>query len=98
MSGEVLKAVPRGWTPRDVQRDILLKVEEKFDSADVFIIRLPVAGGKSLISASLARYLNQRKKWKSRLIVPNNMLLNQYVDSFPWLPTLQKRTSYECTL
>lgn len=97
-TGEVLKSVPKGWTLRDVQRDILLKVEEKFDSADVFIIRLPVAGGKSLLSASLARYLNQKKKWKSRLIVPNNMLLDQYVESFPWLPILQKRTSYSCTL
>lgn len=98
MAGEVLKAVPRGWTPRDVQRDILLKVEEKFDSADVFVIRLPVAGGKSLIATSLARYLHQRKKWQSRILAPNNMLLEQYLESFPSMNTLKKRTSYTCTL
>ena len=38
----ILKAVPSGWTLRKVQEDVLLKVEEKFDSSDVFIIRAPV--------------------------------------------------------
>jgi hypothetical protein len=39
----ILKAVPGGWQLRDVQKDILLKVEERFDQSDVFIIRAPVA-------------------------------------------------------
>lgn len=96
--GDILKAVPKGWEPRPVQKDILLKVEEKFDKADIFVIRLPVAGGKSLLSVSLARYLNQRKKWKSRILAPNNMLLDQYLESFPSMNTLKKKTSYTCTL
>jgi Rad3-related DNA helicase len=42
--------------------------------------------------------MQQRKKWKSRILVPNNMLLQQYIESFPNVTTLQKRDSYECTL
>ncbi len=94
----ILKAVPAGWDLRDVQRDILLKVEEKFDSSDVFIIRAPVASGKTLLAVTLARYAQQRKKWKSRVLVPNNMLLEQYLSSFPSMLTLKKRDSYTCSV
>lgn len=94
----ILKAVPGGWQLRDVQRDVLLKLEEKFDSSDVFIIRAPVASGKTLLSMTIARYLQQRNKWKSRILVPNNLLLQQYLDSFPSVNTLKKRESYTCTL
>lgn len=94
----ILKAVPGGWQLRDVQRDVLLKLEEKFDSSDVFIIRAPVASGKSLLSMTIARYLQQRNKWKSRILVPNNMLLQQYLERFPSVNTLKKRESYICSL
>jgi Rad3-related DNA helicase len=94
----ILKAVPAGWTLRPVQEDILRKIEDKLDSSDVFIIRLPVAGGKTLVAATIARYLQQKRKWKSRILVPNNMLLKQYIETFPNLTTLQKRESYTCEL
>lgn len=94
----ILNAVPPGWTLRDVQRDVLLRLEEKLDSSDVFIIRAPVASGKTLMSMTIARYLQKKKKWKSRLLVPNNLLLQQYLDSFPNVTTLRKRESYTCEL
>jgi len=94
----IIKAVPTGWSLRPVQEEVLRKVEEKLDSSDVFILRMPVASGKTLTSLTLARYLNQAKKWKSRLLVPNNMLLQQYMDDFPNLNTLRKRESYTCSL
>lgn len=94
----ILNSVPPGWTLRDVQRDVLLRLEEKLDSSDVFIIRAPVASGKTLLSMTIARYLQKKKKWKSRILVPNNMLLQQYLDSFPGVTTLRKRESYTCEL
>jgi len=94
----ILKAVPSGWNLRKVQEDVLLKVEEKFDSSDVFIIRAPVAAGKTLLAVTLARYMQQRKKWKSRILVPNNLLLEQYLTGFPGMTTLKKRESYTCSV
>lgn len=92
----ILDAIPKGWEPRPVQVNILKEIEEKWDKADVFVIRLPVAGGKSLISVTLARYANMKKKWKARILAPNNMLVNQYLSSFPGMNTLRKRDSYTC--
>jgi len=92
------KAVPAGWELRPVQRQIMEQIAARLDSSDVFIVRASVASGKTLLAMTIARYLQQQKKWKSRILVPNNMLLNQYMDSFPKLATLQKRESYTCEL
>lgn len=94
----IIKAVPPGWSLRPVQEEVLSKVEDRLSSSDVFILRMPVASGKTLTSLTLARYLYQAKKWKSRLLVPNNMLLQQYMDDFPNLNTLRKRESYTCSV
>ena len=94
----ILEAVPSGWELRAAQKNILLKVEEKFDSSDVFIIRAPVALGKTLLAVTLARYIQRHKKWKSRILVPNNILLEQYLSTFPSIHTLKKRESYTCSL
>lgn len=94
----IKNAVPTGWTLRQAQEDILTKIEEKLNSSDVFIIRAPVALGKTLLAVTIARYLQREKKWKSRILVPNNLLLDQYLNGFPNMTTLRKRESYTCEL
>jgi hypothetical protein len=54
--------------------------------------------GKTLIAVTLARYMQQKNKWKSRILVPNNLLLGQYMGGFPNMTTLKKRDSYTCEL
>ncbi len=81
---------------REQQIQALRFVEDNWDNADVFVIQAPVATGKSLISMTIARWVHNEKKKKSQIIVPTNILLEQYKNSFPRVHFLQRKDLYRC--
>lgn len=79
-------------SPRDVQREALLKIEESWNDYDVFIIVAPTATGKSKIAHCIAEWLGE-----GDIITPTNILLQQYREGFPGFPSMMKADLYKCT-
>lgn len=94
----ILDYFPKGFVPRDVQSEALLQIEANIEKADVFLVNIPVAGGKSLCSLTISSWLNGTRKWKSVIGVPNNILLDQYTSEFPKLHSLKRKSTYKCDL
>lgn len=92
----IVSHFPRNKQPRPVQTQVLTQVEQLWDQADVLVINLPVASGKSLIAQTIAVWAMKHLKTKSRVIVPNNILVEQYVKDFPHLHTLPAATATKC--
>ena len=60
---------------REQQKEVLLEVEKNWTNTDVFVIRAPVATGKSAIAATI-------QSWQggAAILCPNNLLVQQYID------------------
>jgi Rad3-related DNA helicase len=82
--------------PRPQQVKALLEVEKHWDEADIFIIQAPVATGKSNIAITLSRWMFKEKHVRSNIIVPTNVLLQQYRSCFPKLNSIQRKDLYRC--
>lgn len=67
--------------PRDCQTQALLEVEAAWDSADIFVLSAPTAAGKTKMMTAIARWANQAHKMQATILVPNNVLLDQVVDT-----------------
>lgn len=78
-------------TPREQQTQILTTIEANWDKFDVFVVRAPVATGKSRIAIAL-----QRWNKSGAILTPTNILQQQYLDEFPKQPTLWRRGLYKC--
>lgn len=91
----ILDHVPTGYNLRDVQRDVLLEVEEEWDRNDVLVIQAPVASGKSLISITIARWREAVGK-AAAILTPQVILQEQYNRDFSDIPVLKGRTRYKC--
>jgi Rad3-related DNA helicase len=77
--------------PHPLQIRLLKELESKWNSYDVFVITAPTASGKSFISKAIANWAGG-----TSIIVPDNVLLEQYHDMFPDMAVLRKRGSYQC--
>jgi Rad3-related DNA helicase len=89
-------------TPRDSQTKVLTKVEKNWNKYEVFVVRVPVAGGKSAIATTIQDWSLSHKA-SAAITVPNNMLRDQYMEEFEWLHTLRAQTDYwleryDCTV
>lgn len=89
-------------SPRPSQLDVLSKVQAFWNYADVFVIRVPVAGGKSAIATTIQDWCLSHKI-SAAITVPNNMLRDQYMKEFDWLRTLKAQQDYylprfDCTV
>ena len=84
-------------TPRDVQRDVLLGIEEVWESSDVIPITVPTAGGKTSLSQTLIEWAKKEKKQRVAYLHPSNILLDQYTSEFPRTFALRNMDWYECT-
>lgn len=82
---------------RQIQIDGLQWFEENYDKYDVFIFDVPVAGGKSLIATTIARWL-QSKHVTSALITPTKILQDQYLRDFEEITVLKGQSTYSCRL
>jgi len=76
-------------TPRPQQVQALLEVERSWDSHDVFVLRLPVAAGKSRVLKAIADWAGG-----GALLTPTNMLVQQYKEEWPELLSVRKRDSF----
>lgn len=99
----ILTFLPPHLTPRPGQVQALLAVEANWDKAEVFVINAPVAAGKSLLATTIAKWATSGtasatmdKSSKALIVPPNNMLLQQYLDSNPRMATLWAKDHYQC--
>jgi Rad3-related DNA helicase len=92
----IFDSFPKGYSPRANQYPILEQIEANWDKADVFVVDAPVASGKSHIALTVASHSWKAHKHKASILAPNNMLVRQYTDQFPYLPTVGKQGSYSC--
>lgn len=80
-------------TPRDSQKAVLKQIEKSWNKYDVFVIQVPVAGGKSAIATTVQDWSLSHKA-SAAITVPNNLLRDQYTAEFDWLHTLKAQTDY----
>lgn len=86
-------------TPWDVQVPVLRALEAGWADHDVFVLRLPVASGKSKIADCLLRWAMSTGRTPSGVIVANNRLLvEQYLNTTTNYKTLLRGDTYECSL
>lgn len=91
----ILDFVPAGFTPRSVQIDVLQSVERSWNTHKVFVIQAPVSSGKSLIAITIANWAQSLSK-STAILTPQVMLQDQYVETFPDIPSLKGRARYSC--
>lgn len=82
--------------PRPQQVKALLEVEKHWDDADIFIVQAPVSTGKSRIAVTISRWLFKEKHARSNILVPTNILLEQYKSEFTKLHFIQRKDLYRC--
>lgn len=74
---------------RKCQEDTLLAIEKEWLNYDVFIVRAPVAAGKSGIAVAIQSWADV-----GCIITPNNMLRDQYMKDFKQLKTVKNQDKY----
>ena len=79
-----------GRTPRAVQSQALEWLDEGFDECPVHVISGPVGCGKSAIAAALQLEL------KAHVIIPSNILMDQYTHEYHDTNFLKGKTHYQC--
>lgn len=76
---------------RPVQEQLLLEIEARWNSGDVFVINAPTALGKSAIASTIMSW-----QYNASYITPTNQLLDQFLNEFPETKTLRRLDSYIC--
>ena len=75
------------------QEEVLSAVESNWDKYDVFVLRCPVAFGKSSIAAAIQSWELSRGNGTS-IITPSNLLRNQYLEEFSHMRTVKSQDEY----
>lgn len=92
----ILDSFPKHMTPREFQKDVLEQIENAWSSTDVFVINAPTAFGKTAVAITIANYARTRMNWSSSIITPTNVLVEQYLEHFPWLGSVKRKDRYFC--
>lgn len=79
-------------TPRPVQIDFLKRIEAIWDTQRVHVIQAPVATGKSLLLRAIQAQTN------AAIITSENVLVDQYSETFSDLNILKGQARYSCKL
>jgi Rad3-related DNA helicase len=77
-------------TPRKVQADCLDWLEKGWDESPIHAAQAPVGSGKS----GLARAIQIATG--ATIITPSNILIDQYIDTYPKVNFLKGKTHYTC--
>lgn len=91
----IISFFPSGKVPRPEQSQILHELQAGWDDYSVFVAQCPTAVGKTEIAVTLARWLEARGE-SANIAVPDNVILEQFLDRYPDLPTLQRQDTYRC--
>lgn len=79
-----------GRAPRQAQVDALEWLEQGWDKSKYHVISVPVGGGKSYCAKAI------QLATKGSIIVPSNILMRQYLDTYPATNYLMGKTHYKC--
>lgn len=82
---------------RPVQSEALELLEKNWHNADVFVVNLPVGAGKSLVAQTVAKWSSEQQGSPAITLVPNNILLDQYLADYPSLHALRGKKHYRCS-
>ncbi len=86
--------------PRAAQVAGLQEIERAWPKADVIVVDAPTGSGKSKIAECISRWVGSRRtrlsKDGSAILVPNNVLLGQYLDNTKGLDTIKRQDLYAC--
>lgn len=91
----ILNFVPKGYTLRPLQKDVLQKVEKHYFTHEVIVLECDVGSGKSLIAKTIANWL-QHQKTSTAIVTPRIDLMDQYENTFPDTPVLKGSDRYSC--
>ena len=89
---KILEFFPRKLDPRPVQANALKELERLWDSANIFVINLPVASGKSAIAMTIAHWQK-----KCSIITPTKLLVDQYKNEYNHVHVLRAKSDYWCS-
>lgn len=89
MSKHIMSYFP--GVPRPIQKKVLTEIEDSWDVTDVYVVNVPVGGGKSRIAMTLGKW-----NFTTDILTPTNLLVQQYVKDFPEYPKLFKASLYKC--
>lgn len=92
----ILNYIPGGFTPRPVQKKVLLEVENNWKEYDTLVIDAPVASGKSLIAVTIANWRNSMDN-TAAILTPQALLQDQYQETYPNIPSLKGKHKYLCS-
>ena len=91
----ILDYVPGGYVLRDKQREVLLRIEEVYDDADVIGVEGPTALGKSLIAMTVAAWVRSRGQTVA-LTKPTKILVEQDATNYQDFPVLRSSWDMKC--
>ena len=94
MTQDILSYFPAHLTPRQEQIDLLLELQESWNSFDVAVVTAPTALGKTEIAVTLAAW-SAANKMQATYVVPNNILVEQTSERYPTLAVMSRQDSYE---
>lgn len=93
----ILSNFPKHQTPRPGQVEALQTIEREWSKADVFVVEIPVGGGKSSVATAVAGWASRQHRLKSLITTPTRLLVDQYLRSNPRLASLHGKDTYECS-
>lgn len=91
----ILKHFPFG-SFRPHQEEILVELQDNFDSYNYFFLEAPTGFGKSAVAYSLAKWILSRYGGLTHFCVVDKYLQQQYLDSFTDLRLVKGRGNFLC--
>ncbi|MEX2193550.1 MAG: helicase C-terminal domain-containing protein [Nitrosarchaeum sp.] len=88
----LLEKFPEQFSPRYIQKKIILEIEEKLKSGyKKIILCAPTGVGKSLVGATVSRYFDS-----SFTITASKHLQDQYIKDIPFLKPVKGKQNFAC--
>ena len=88
----LLEKFPTQFTPREIQKDILAKIEENLKSGyKKIILCAPTGVGKSLVGATVSSYFD-----RSFTVTASKHLQDQYIKDIPFLKPVKGKQNFPC--
>ncbi|MEK0345298.1 MAG: helicase C-terminal domain-containing protein [Nitrosopumilus sp.] len=88
----LLEKFPKQFSPREIQKEILAEIEEKFKSGyKKIILCAPTGVGKSLVGATVSSYFDS-----SFTVTASKHLQDQYIKDIPFLKPVKGKQNFPC--
>ena len=88
----LLEKFPEHFSPREIQKEILAEIEEKFKSGyKKIILCAPTGAGKSLVGATVSSYFDS-----SFTVTASKHLQDQYIKDIPFLKPVKGKQNFSC--